>query len=107
MSNTITLTYNDEKYTLEFSRKMVENMERQGFDIQNIESAPLSAISTLIYSAFKKNHAQLRAEKIDEIWKEQGDKTGLIEALSELYAKPITELFDDDESKNATWTKSW
>ena len=105
MSEIITLYHNDKEYKLEFSRNVIMAMESQGFDIQSVEKKLVTAVVMLIRGAFKKNHPQLKFEKIDEIWDDQGDKEELIKELFDMFTKSVTSLFDSAEKK-ATWTKS-
>ena len=110
-AKTITLTYEKKEYTLEFSRKVIENLELvQKVNLAQVEDMPYAITRKVIHAAFKKHHSQLKEDKIDEIWNAQKGKKGLIEALYDLVSEPYTELFGDDsadDKKNATWVKNW
>ena len=40
---------------------------------------------------------------MDEIFEEIGDKTGLMEALMEMYAETLSTLTENNGEGNATW----
>lgn len=92
------------KYTLEFSRKVVEAMERRGFKVDL--DFPNSNIKDLWRGAFQKNHRGMMNEKMDEIWNFQRSKDELLAVLLKLYMKPLETLMAEPEAgddENPTW----
>ena len=47
MSKQLSFTYGDKEYTLEFTRKSVETMERQGFVAEDIRTKPMLTLPAL------------------------------------------------------------
>lgn len=110
MAKTITLTYEGSKYTLEFTRETVKQMERRGFKLTDVVDAPLTYAPELFAGAFKANYPRLDRGFINEMFYSIPDVRGLINALSEMYNEPILALLDgaseDDEGK-ASWAADW
>lgn len=100
----ITLTYNKKEYVLEYNRQSVRQMESQGFNLDEITSKPMTMIPLLFSGAFLKNCKGTKRQMIDEIYVEIKDKSGLMEALIEMYADTITTLTDDNAEGNVEWT---
>lgn len=105
MAKTLTIRYDGETYTLEYTRETVEMMERQGFRAKDISEQPMNSLPKLFAGAFLAHHRRLKQARIDEMFDSLADKMGLIEKLGEMYAEPIEALFDDpaDSGKNASW----
>lgn len=100
----ITVNHNEKDYELEYSRQSVRMMESQGFVIDQISSKPMTMIPMLFSGAFAKNHRGIKRALIDEIFENISDKTGLINALIEMYAETLSSLTDENENEgNATW----
>lgn len=100
----ITVNHNEKDYELEYSRQSVRMMESQGFVIDQISSKPMTMIPMLFSGAFAKNHRGIKRALIDEIFEDISDKTGLINALIEMYAETLSSLTDENENEgNATW----
>lgn len=111
MSKPITITYEDKKYELEFTRAAVENMERNGFDIEEVRKHPVITIPALFRGAFFA-HQRFNLDKIpyNEIWSALPNKGELIAKLIEMYTEPIAALTDEPEDGgkgNANWTAEW
>ena len=109
MSKQLNFVYNGTEYTLEFTRKSVEQMEREGFVADDIQSKPMSMLPALFAGAFKAHHRWVKREVIDEIFSKMTNKGDLIGKLAEMYNEPIMALIDDpaESSENLTWTQSW
>lgn len=101
--STITITYDKKEYSLGFTRQSVKTMESQGFVLDDITSKPMTMIPMLFSGAFIKNHRGIKRNLIDEIYENIGDKTGLMQALIELYAETLSSLTEDTAEGNATW----
>ena len=109
MSKQLNFVYNGTEYTLEFTRKSVEQMEREGFIADDIHSKPMTTLPTLFAGAFKAHHRWVKREVIDEIYYKMTNKGELIGKLAEMYNEPIMALIDEpaESSENLTWTQSW
>ncbi len=99
----IVITSGNKEYTLEYSRQSVKTMEGQGFVLDELSKMPMTMIPLLFQGAFIKNHRGMKRSEIDKIYENIQDKTGLMQALIELYADTLTTLTDDNETGNATW----
>ena len=109
MSKQLNFKYNGTEYTLEFTRKSVEQMEREGFVADDITSKPLTMLPTLFAGAFKAHHRYVKREVIDEIYSKMTNKADLIGKLAEMYNEPLMALIDEpaESAENLTWTQSW
>ena len=109
MSKQLNFTYNGIEYTLEYTRRTVEQMEREGFVAEEIKTKPMTMLPTLFAGAFKAHHRFVKREVIDEIYSKMSNKGELIGKLAEMYNEPIMALVDDpaESSENLTWTQSW
>ena len=109
MSKQLNFVYNGTEYTLEFTRKSVEQMEREGFVADDLKSKPLTMLPTLFAGAFKAHHRFVKREVIDEIYSKMTNKADLIGKLAEMYNEPIMALIDEpaESAENLTWTQSW
>lgn len=107
MSKKIKFSYNDRKYTLEYSRETVKQMESQGFKISEIESKPLTTIQMLFAGAFLMHHKVVFGNKnlCEEIYNSMKNRDELITTLAEMYQEPLLTLLDEsDESEgNTAW----
>ena len=100
----ISLNYNDKDYTLEYTRQSVRMMEGQGFVLEQISEKPVTMIPMMFQGAFIKNHRGMKRALIDEIYDEVADKSGLLNALMEMYAETLSSLTDENETEgNAIW----
>lgn len=100
----IAITYDKKEYVLEYSRQSVKTMESQGFVLDELTSKPMTMIPMLFQGAFIKNHTGMKRALKEEIYEQIGDKTGLMEALMEMYAETLSTLTDDKGGEgNATW----
>jgi hypothetical protein len=109
MGKQLCFNYNGVDYTLEFTRKSVEHMERQGFLVSDIADKPMLTLPTLFRGAFLAHHRFARTETIDEIFSKMTNKNELIAKLAEMYQEPIVTLMDEPEEAtgNLNWTASW
>ena len=100
----ITLNYNEKDYTLEYNRQSVRMMESQGFVLEQISTKPVTMIPMMFQGAFIKNHRGMKRALIDEIYDEVADKSGLLNALMEMYVETLSSLTDEKEVEgNAIW----
>lgn len=109
MSKQLNFEYNGIKYTLEYTRRSVEQMEREGFVAEDIQTKPMTMLPTLFAGAFKAHHRFVKQDVIDEIFSKMTNKGDLIGKLAEMYNEPIMALIDEpaESSENLTWTQSW
>ena len=109
MSKQLNFKYNGTEYTLEFTRRTVEQMEKEGFVAEDIKTKPVTMLPTLFAGAFKAHHRFVKPEVIDEIFSKMTNKGELIGRLAEMYNEPILALVGepDESSENLTWTQSW
>ncbi len=109
MAKQIKVTHNGEQYTLEYTRKTIEAMERGGFSISNVQTKPMSTLPALFAGAFLAHHRNVMQNKIDKIFAAQKNKEQLVEKLAEMYNEPIVSLLDDPEENegNAEWETNW
>ena len=106
MGKQIKFTYKDKKYTLEFNRRSIETMEKQGFSMSSISDKPMSALPQLFAGAFLANHKFEKKETIDDIFKSMRNREQLFSTLVDMYNEPIIALMSepDDDEGNVDWT---
>ena len=109
MSKQLTINQKDKQYTLEFTRRSIETMEKQGFVVSDVQSKPMSTLPALFAGAFLAHHRLVKQDVIDEIYMSMPNKGDLIGKLAEMYNEPIMALIDDPEETegNSNWTASW
>ena len=109
MSKQLQFTYKDKEYTLEYTRRSVERMERNGFNATEMCDKPMTTLPALFAGAFIANHPWVKQELINEIYSKMTNRQELIGKLSEMYNEPIEALLDDPEENegNLNWTASW
>lgn len=105
----INIEFEGTRYTLEFTRRSVEQLTRQGFDPHSLATAPILAIPQLVRGAFLAHHRQTTKETIDRIYASIPEKDKFIDALAEMYTEPVEALFDEprETEGNATWEANW
>lgn len=106
MAKTIKFTYNDKAYTLEYTRKSIEIMERQGLKISELSDKPMTTLPQLFAGAFLAHHKFEKREVIDEIYSKMSNRDELLHTLIEMYNEPINKLMDepDENEGNVKWT---
>ena len=111
MAKQITFSYNGNDYTLEFTRRSVEEMEREGFRVDDIQIKPMTALPALFAGAFKAHHRFIKRRTIDEIYAAMPNKEDLIQRLAEMYNEPLetllTEPVEGSEKKVENFTTTW
>ena len=109
MSKQLNFDYKGTKYTLEYTRRTVEQMERSGFISDDIKTKPMTTLPVLFAGAFLAHHRFIQKDVIDEIYFKMTNKGELIGKLAEMYNEPIMALIDEpaESSENLTWTQSW
>lgn len=109
MSKQLRFTYKDTEYCLEFTRKSVETMEKQGFVATDITTKPMTTLPALFAGAFLAHHKFVKREVIDEIFSNMTNKDDLIGKLAEMFNEPIMALVEEptSEAGKVEWTASW
>lgn len=87
------------EYTLEFNRESVKFAESRGFNIDDLDSFPMSKTEELFYYAFRMHHKRVSKEKTDSIlYDDLGGygklPDGFIARLVKLYLLPFDTLSD-------------
>ena len=90
------------EYTLEFSRKSVSKAEQAGLDVNRLESASMTMIPIMFWSAFLMHHPHMTREQTDKILFD--GLGGLSEEemahLGKLYATPFQSLIASEDEAN-------
>ena len=109
MAKAINFEYNGVPYVLEFTRETVSIMEKQGFNLDDIDNKPMTIIPTLFAGAFMANHKHTSKKIIEAIYSKLLNKQELIVRLAEMYREPIEAMLDEneDEEGNVDWGTSW
>ncbi len=109
MAKSINFEYKGKDYTLEFNRKSVEILEKQGFVASDFTEKPMTVLPTLFRGAFIMHHPTIKRDVIDEIFSIMTNKQELIGKLAEMYNEPILALIDEPEEDvgNIEWGASW
>lgn len=110
MSKQLQFAYKDKEYCLEFTRRTVEQMERNGFVADDIRSKPMTTLPALFAGAFLAHHRFIKADLINEIYDHMTNRTELVGKLAEMYNEPIMSLVDEPEENaegNVNWTASF
>ena len=111
MATTITITYKNDEYVLEYTRNAVKQMEQQGFVLDQLSDKPVTMIPMLVYGAFIRNHKGIKRALVDEIYENITNKVGdgengFLQTLIEMYAETVSTLTDGsstDEGNPAVW----
>ena len=109
MSKQLRFTYQGKEYVLEYTRRSVEQMEKNGFVASDIKEKPVTTLPALFAGAFLANHRFVKEDVIDEIYSKLTNKQELIGKLAEMYNEPIMALIDEpgESEGNLDWTASW
>lgn len=109
MNKQLKFVYNDKEYTLEYTRKTVSIMERNGFKASDISDKPMTTLPLLFEGAFLSRHKFEKKAVKDEIFTKMTNKAELLDKLVEMYNEPFTTLLDEPEENegNVEWTASF
>lgn len=109
MAKQIIFEFEGKEFTLEYTRKTIETMERQGFVASDIIEKPMSTLPALFAGAFLAHHRFVKREVIDRIFEKMTNRQELIGKLAEMYNEPIESLMNDPEEDegNVTWGANW
>lgn len=105
----VTITADENKYTLMFNRKTAALYNDMGYTAKDLNVKPLVAVPVFIWCAFKANHPTIKQNKTEAVWNElsQKSKNDVLDALIEMYADTYAYLLGDenggeDEGNSAT-----
>ena len=109
MNKQLKFTYDDKDYVLEYTRKSVATMERQGFNTDDLASKPMTTLPALFDGAFLSRHKFVKKDVKDEIFAKLTNKSELLDKLIEMYNEPFTVLFEEPEEDegNVSWEASF
>lgn len=109
MAKQLIFTYEDEEYTLEYTRRTVAEMEKKGFIASDITDKPMTTLPALFAGAFLAHHRFVKEDVINTIYNKLTKKEELIGALAEMYNEPIMALVEEPEEDkgNLNWTATW
>ena len=93
-------------YTLEYTRKTVEMMEKQGFIAADVEKKPMMILD-LFAGAFLSHHRFVKRDVIDNIYARLSHKDELINRLVEMYNEPLAALLEEPEQGDGEGNLSW
>ena len=98
------------EYTLQYNRRSIETMERQGFRVSDLAAYPMTMFPTLFKGAFLMHQRMISSKKVDDLFDAIPDKDRLLEKLAEMYNEPLEALMagaEDDEGNAPTWEANW
>ena len=109
MSKQLIFSVEGKEYTLEFTRRTVQEMERKGFIASDITDKPMTTLPALFAGAFLANHRFVKPEVIENIYNKLTKKQELIGKLAEMYNEPILALVVEpaEDKGNVDWTATW
>ena len=109
MAKTLTIKYNETEYTLEFTRRSIELLEKRGFRVAEVQDKPMSTLPAFFAGAFLAHHKFVKPDVVDDIFSKVKNKEELIAKLAEMYNEPILSLMDEPEQSegNVDWEASW
>ena len=81
MSKQLIFSVEGKEYTLEFTRRTVQEMERKGFIASDITDKPMTTLPALFAGAFLANHRFVKPEVIENIYNKLTKKQELIGKL--------------------------
>ena len=106
MNTKINLTWNGEKYTLEYNRATVRLLEQSGFVLDEFLKKPMTNIELVFAGAFLKNHKNLSQNIIDDIFEKLPKKTELMVTLQKMIQETYDSLLEEPnegDEGNAIW----
>lgn len=105
MSKKIEFNYEGKEYILEYNRKSVEYIEKQGFIVSQLAEKPMLMLPMAFSGLFFKNHKNIKQSEIDEIYDKFKDKGQLISTIAEMLNETYNTLQSDPEEQegNIDW----
>ena len=106
MNTKINLTWNGEKYVLEYNRASVRVLEQSGFVLDEFLKKPMTNIELAFAGSFLKNHKNVPQNTIDDIYDKLSNKDGLIVQLQKMIQETYESLLAEPEEGsegNVSW----
>lgn len=110
MATTVTIEDGKKKYTLGFTREVIDEMERNGFNFMAASNRQLGATFALVEGAFKAFQPNMTSDEVFEVWgrlKKNGKDGNIYEVLIQMFQEPLTVLAEPSEDTgdegNAVW----
>ena len=103
---TITFTYKDIKYTLEYTKETVAALEDRGYVAEEIGNKPMSNLVPLYECAFLAHHPMVTRTVTDEIYKLIPNKADVLRKLAEM-ANEQYKFLSDEPEENAEGNLVW
>lgn len=108
----ITITHQDKKYILEFTRATAAHYLRTGYSIDDVLTKPQLALFPFLHAAFKSKQPNIEMKKVEAVYGQIPDnsKSNLVAALLNMFADTYTSLLGDENGSaegNATWEQNW
>ena len=97
MNTKISLTYNGEKYTLEYNRMAIRLLEQNGFEFEEFMKKPMTNIMLAFTGAFVKNHKNTPQTTIDKIYNSCNNKAELIATIQQMIQETYDSLLEDNK----------
>lgn len=107
MAKKITVPYKGKTYTLEYTRKTVSMMEKQGFKIHELADMPASMVPLLFHGAFLANHPNVKGETKEAIFSGLRQRSELVKVLVEMYVAAYDTLFDSEDEGEDEGNPGW
>lgn len=109
MSKQLNFTYEGKDYCLEYTRRSVETMEKNGFSVSDLQEKPMTVLPSLFAGAFLAHHRYVKQDVINAIFEKMTDRVELVGKLIEMYNEPISALINEPEEDtgNVNWTANW
>lgn len=109
MAKQITLPFEGTTYVLEFTRKSVEGMERQGFRAAELLEKPMVMLPILFAGAFRAHQPFVNPKVVERIFNSITNKQELVSKLAEMYNEPLEAMLSDPDNSegNVTWEANW
>ena len=101
-SNTITFTYEDKTYTLEYNR---ESARALGAELARLDGDVIGGVEAIVSHAFTMHHSNVSKKKRLEMYSLMGSSEELIETLNQMYQEAIVDNTISKESK-ISWDAS-
>lgn len=105
MNKKIEFNYKGTDYVLEYNRKAVEFIERQGFIVSELAEKPMLMLPMAFEGLFFKNHKNINKSEIEEIFDKFKDKNALISTIAEMLNETYNTLQSEPEGDegNIDW----
>ena len=109
MAKTLKFLYEGQEITLEFTRKSVEIMESNGFNLSAAAEKPMTTLPALFAGSFLAHHKYMKKEKIDAIFEKMNKRYEIFPKLSEMYMDTLSFLTDEpaESEGNLKWEANW